>query len=388
MIPEAPGPVAMIDNAEELSALVARLRHHDWVTLDTEFVRERTYYPQLCLIQLAGPTELACVDPLALDDLTPLNPLLTNPDVIKVLHAAVQDLEILLQATGIMPTPIFDTQVAAALLGHPDQIGYANLVKAELGHELDKAHTRTDWSQRPLSQAQIDYAADDVRYLAAMYPQLREQLAERGRLAWLTAESEAMTDPARYTPDPAHAWQRIKGIHKLKPGQQQALARLAEWRENTAIAHDRPRRWILKDDPLLELARKRPTSTDELERIRDLPAKVSRRHGDALIACIQNAKQAPAEALVADKPQLTAAEQALTDMLMAAARAQATTAEINVSALTSRKELEQLARGERNLTVTRGWRRSAVGQTLLDVLDARITLRVGANGVELHNAQP
>lgn len=264
MIPEAPEQVAVIEDNEQLAALVARLRDGEWVALDTEFMRERTYYPQLCLIQIAGPNELACVDPLALDDLEPLTALLTDTSVTKVLHAAVQDLEILWQTTGALPEPVFDTQVAAALLGYPDQIGYATLVASMLGHALDKAHTRTDWSQRPLAAEQVAYAADDVRYLAELYPRIREQLAKRGRLEWVNAESETLADPARYTPDPGQAWKRIKGVDKLRPAQQQALARLAQWRETTAMRRDRPRRWILKDDVLVQLARKNRGPTRNL----------------------------------------------------------------------------------------------------------------------------
>lgn len=385
MIPEAPGQVTVIDNGRDLTALVERLRAGDWVALDTEFMRERTYYPQLCLIQLAGPDDLACVDPLALDDLEPLTALLTDDSVTKVLHAATQDVEILLQACGTIPAPIFDTQVAAALLGHPDQVGYARLVAAILGVELDKAHTRADWSQRPLGAEQIDYAADDVRYLAKLYPQLHDQLAARGRLDWIAVESQAMTDPARYTPDPARAWQRVKGIQKLRPGQQQAVAQLAEWRESTAMEQDRPRRWILKDDALIQIARKRPAVTAELASIRGLPDAVIRRHGDALLDCIHDAAQSPAKALVADNAPLTPEQQPLVDLLMTGLRAQAAAVEISVGALAGRKELERLAGGERDLPITRGWRRAAAGQTLLDLLDGRITLRATANGVELQN---
>lgn len=383
MIPEAPTEVAVIDDSHDLAGLVDRLRRHDWVALDTEFVRERTYYPRLCLIQLAGPDELACVDPLALDTLEPLTAILSDRQVTKVLHAATQDLEVLLQASGTMPAPIFDTQVAAALLGHPDQIGYARLVAAILDVELDKAHARTDWSQRPLDTQQVDYAADDVRYLAELYPHLRDQLTTRGRLEWLHAESESMVDPARYTPAPAHAWQRVKGVHKLRPQQQQMAARLAEWRETTAIERDRPRRWILKDDALVQLARKRPGNKAELARIRDLPESVIRRHGDALLDCVRAAGQAPAEALVAEPAVLSPEQQPLVDLLMAALRARAATVDISVGALASRKQLEQLAGGERDLPITRGWRLAAAGQTLLDLLDGRITLHATTTGVEL-----
>lgn len=388
MIPKAPGQVAIIDNNRDLVALAERLRCSDWLALDTEFVRERTYYPELCLIQVAGQNELACIDPLALDSLAPLTELLRDPGITKVLHAASQDQEVLLQTTGVLPAPIFDTQVAAALLGHPDQMGYARLVAAMLGVELDKDQTRTDWSQRPLTTAQLAYAADDVRYLAELYPRLREQLTERGRIGWVAAESETLTDPARYSPDPARAWRRVKGLNKLRPAQQHAAAKLAEWRERAAMEHNRPRRWILKDDALIQLARQRPHHHAELARIRDLPEGVIRRHGDALLACIHQAPKDATTALVADRTPLTPQQQALTDMLMAALRVQAATVDISVGALATRKELERLASGERDLAITRGWRQAAAGQTLLNLLDGRITLRVHGSGVALQATDP
>lgn len=383
MIPEAPGQVAVIENHENLRVLIERLRAHEWVALDTEFVRERTYYPQLCLIQLAGPHDLACIDPLALDDLTPLTDLLSDDNVTKVLHAAHQDMEILLQETGTVPAPIFDTQVAAALLGHPDQIGYARLVEAVLGHRLDKAHTRTDWARRPLSAEEIDYAADDVRYLAELYPHLRDRLHARGRLAWLTPDFEAMTDPDQYTPAPDQAWRRIKGVHKLRPAQQQVLARLAEWRETTAMTRNRPRRWILKDDVLIQLARRRPSKHAELARIRGIPEAAIRHHGDALLACIGDAGQTPAEALVADETPLPPEQQPLVDLLMAGLRAQAAAVDISTGALAGRKDLERLVAGERDLPILHGWRHAAAGQVLLELLAGRLRLRATPVGVKL-----
>lgn len=385
MIPEAPEQLDTITSDAELRRLIAGLRGHAWVALDTEFARERTYYPQLGLVQLAGPETMACVDPLALDSLAPVADLLADLQTTKVVHAGYQDIEILLQETGTVPAPVFDTQVAASLLGHPDQIGYAALVEAELGQRLAKAHTRTDWTKRPLAPEAVAYAADDVRYLAQLYPLLRDKLAACNRLAWLTPEFEAMVQPDQYRSDPEQAWRRIKGVHKLRPVRQQVLARLAAWRESQAMQRNRPRRWIVKDDVLLELARRKPGSRTELARVRGLPDAVIRRYGDDLLARLRAMDDVPDQPLVTE-PALAPEQQPLADMLMAALRAQADAIQVSAGALANRREIERLAAGERALPVLHGWRHAAVGQTLLALLDGDITLRAGANGVVLEQA--
>lgn len=383
MIPEAPDKVAVVSDKAGLAALVDRLRQADWVALDTEFMRERTYFPQLCLIQVATADDLACIDPMACEDLTPLAPLLADTSVIKVFHAASQDLEVLYQAVGEMPRPVFDTQVAAALLGHADQIGYARLVEDVLGVRLEKAHSRTDWSRRPLSADEIDYAADDVRYLTGAYTALRDELEARGRLAWLAPEFEAMTDPARYTPDPDNAWRRVKGVRKLRAGQQRALAQLAAWRERTAVDSDRPRGWIIKDDVLVDLARRRPRDAGELARVRGLADATRRKQEAAILACIAAAADEPSEALIGPGQPLDAGGQALVDLLTCGLKARAAEAEISAGALATRKDLESLVSGERDLPILRGWRRAAAGERLLALLEGRALLRADGNSVVL-----
>lgn len=380
MIPEAP---TLVTDPAELAALAARLRRQPWFALDTEFLRERTYYPRLGLIQVADPGQLCCIDPLALDDLTPLTAVLSDQNVIKVVHAASQDLEILLQETGVMPRPLFDTQVAAALLGHPDQIGYARLVTAMLGTTLAKAHTRTDWTRRPLGAGEIAYAADDVRYLAALYPLLRQQLEQRGRLGWLEDECRDLTDPARYRPDPALAWRRFKGIGRLPGAQQQALAQLAAWRERTAMAADRPRRWIIKDEVLTELARRRPSNEAELGRVRDLPQAVLRKHGPALLDCIAAAPATRDQTLAPTAGGLDPDQLSQVDLLMTGLRARAAEIDIGPATLASRKDMEALVAGERELPLLRGWRRAAAGQALLGLLEGRLVLHASAAGTLL-----
>lgn len=388
MIPNEPDSVAVITDNEGLQDFVARIRRDAWVAVDTEFMRERTYYPKLCLIQLATASELACVDPLAIADLSPLTALWADETVTKVFHAASQDLEVLLQDSGEIPRPVFDTQIAATLLGYPDQVGYARLVAEQLEVSLDKSHTRADWSKRPLSDQELGYAADDVRYLARLYPALDADLRRRGRRDWLDAEFRGLVEPARYRPDPDAAWRRVRGGQRLRPAQRRVLAQLAAWREREAMAADRPRGWILKDDALLALAQKRPRDRAGLERVRGLPDALKKRHGERLLELIARAPDQPAPAGLEEPPQtpLPADRQPLVDLLMAGLRERAAVEDIAVAALASRKELERLVGGERDLPVLSGWRRQAAGQALLDLLEGRRALRAG--GDTLHWEPP
>jgi ribonuclease D len=229
----------LTDTAAALADCTRELAGASALALDTEFMRERTYRAELCLLQLAGPDCATCIDPLALADLTPVAELLRAPGTLKVVHASRQDLEVLFPAVGLV-TPVFDTQVAAALAGLPAQVGYAELVRRFLGHELHKAHTRTDWSRRPLSPEQVLYALDDVRYLLPLKDALEERLAGLGRLDWLREELAALADPAAFEPDPDRAWLRVKGLRDLDPARERLARLLAAWRERRAGDRNRP----------------------------------------------------------------------------------------------------------------------------------------------------
>ena len=268
-----------IDSDQALSAFCREIGSCDWIAVDTEFIREKSYYPRLCLIQVGTPERAACIDPLRIESLEPLYALLFDPGIVKVLHACSQDLEIFVHRTGRVPQPLFDTQLAAPLLGLAEQIGYASFVKEMLGVHLDKTQARTDWSQRPLSDRQLEYAADDVRYLSTIYPRIRDKLAEQGRLAWLDAEFEPYLQVERYQTHPEAAWQRIRGMDKLRPAALCAAQQLAAWRETRAQTRDLPRNWVLKDEHLLDIARMAPQGTAELSKIRGLPPKTIERYG-------------------------------------------------------------------------------------------------------------
>lgn len=370
-----------IDTAQGLEALCRELSTYNWFTLDTEFIRERTYAPRLCLLQVATPDTVACIDPLALADLEPLRALLFDSRITKVLHAAFQDLEIFFHLYGKVPAPIFDTQIAATLLGHGDQIGYGNLVRAELGIELAKGHARTDWCQRPLDDDQLNYAADDVRYLCDIYERQIEALVKHGRLEWLDEDFATLTSAETYANPPQQAWRRVKGAGRLKGVQPTVLRALAAWREQRAQERDKPRRWIVKDDPLLDLARQMPGDSNKMSRIRGLDDTLIKRHGEELLAIIDQAKQTPKTEWLAIEqgPRLSPQQEPLVDLLMAQLRELCRQQRITPSAVTGRRELEKLVMGERDLPLMHGWRGALAGKQLAALLDGRLSLRVVSN---------
>lgn len=373
---------ALIATPERLSVVCRGLRRHDWLALDTEFIRESTYFPRLCLIQVATPDEVWCIDPLALPDLQPLLDVLYDPRIVKVFHAARQDLEIFYHLRGELPRPVFDTQLAALLLGHPDQVGYAALVSEVLGVTLDKAHSRTDWAKRPLPPAQLHYAADDVRYLAALYPRLRDDLVARGRLNWLDDDFARLTDPATYRTDAADAWQRVRGADRLRPKALAILQALAAWRETTAINEDRPRGWVLHDEVMIDLARLAPDTMTALESLRGLRRDAAQRYGAAVLAIIRDARTRAATPPAAST-RLSPDQQALADVLMAIVRLRGTQESLNPATLASRKDIEHLVAGERDSRVLQGWRKGLVGDDLMAFLDGERRLVCGDGGLQI-----
>ncbi|MFO7594177.1 MAG: ribonuclease D [Pseudomonadota bacterium] len=367
-----------IDTPEQLDALCRQLNRHDWLTLDTEFLREKTYRPRLCLLQVANPDVVACVDPLALEDLSPLLDVLYNPAITKVLHAAHQDLEIFFEMRGEVPTPIFDTQIAATLLGHGEQIGYGNLVKIELGIELEKAHARADWCRRPLETALLEYAADDVRHLREVYLRQRNTLAELGREQWLQPDFDELTDPSRYSNPPEQAWRRLKGGNRLKGVQLAVLQALAAWREERAQQSDRPRRWIIKDDILLDLAKQMPQELSKLKRIRGLEDATVQRHGETLLQIIAEARKRPKEQWPKPKAgkRLPLEQEPLVDAMMALLRERCRQQNISPGAVAGRRELEQLLMGEKETPLLHGWRAAIAGNALQQLLAGELALLV------------
>jgi ribonuclease D len=361
----------LIDSQDGMDAAVFRLHAATRLALDTEFMRERTYYAKLCLVQLATDNDCFLIDPLAGLDLAGLFDLLMDPGKPKILHAARQDLEILFQAAGRVPAPIFDTQLAAAMLGYPGQAGYADLVASELGHSIDKGQTRTDWSRRPLSDPQLAYAADDVHHLLELHTRLSNRLEEAGRSEWLLEEAGAYADAGLYQTDPADAWRRVKGFARLQPVEQNRVRALAQWRERRAIDSDKPRGWILKDAALLDLGTRQPRTVEELEQMSSLPAGLVRRRGNELLDVLDRAQASPSgEAVVPLPGKPTAEEMKLTARLMQVVREVATSQGITPEVLATRRDIEALARGAEDSALLRGWRARVIGEKLSATLRA------------------
>lgn len=373
-----------IDTEEALAAFCDAIKDADWIALDTEFIREKTYYPKLCLIQIGVPDRAACIDPLAIQSLDPVYDLLMDTSIDKVLHACSQDLEIFVHQKGQVPGPIFDTQLAAPLLGLAEQIGYGNAVKELLGVQLEKTQSRTDWSKRPLSEAQLEYAADDVRYLAKMYPMIRKQLDELGRLEWLEAEFEPYGKLDRYQQPPEDAWRRIRGLEKLKAGALSVVQKLAAWREIRAKERDLPRNWILKDDVIIDIARLAPGKKADLENIRGMQAKTIERYGQLLLGMVQQALQEKPVPLAKRSRGVKASvqEDALTDILQAHLRLLSDAQDINSAAVASRKDLLALVRDEES-PLLKGWRRKLAGEELLAMRNGERVVSIDNSRVEI-----
>ncbi len=377
----------LISDAAELAALCERLRREPVVTVDTEFMRERTYYPELCVVQLAGAEEVAVVDAQAEGmDLAPLGDLLADPAVIKVFHAARQDVEIFLLRFGAVPAPIFDTQVAAMVAGFGDQASYDSLVRGLVGVSLDKAHRFSDWAARPLSPAQVEYAAADVTHLRVVYRKLREKLLAEGRLDWVAQEMDALLDPRAYVTEPAEAWLRLKP-KTANRRYLNVLRAAAAWREAEAQRIDIPRGRLVKDESLLELAANAPTTPEALARTRGISEGFARgKSGAALVAAIAEAQKQPEsewpEPLEGRKGAgASPGTVALLKVLLAAA---SEAHNVAPKLLADTEDLERLAaEHEPDIRCLSGWRREVFGEDALALKSGRLSLGVAGRRVRL-----
>ena len=358
----------LIDSVADAETLASDLAGVPLVAMDTEFVRERTYYPRPCLLQLAWDDRIACVDLLHLPDTGPLDDLLYGGDTLKVFHAARQDLELFYSISGRVPAPVYDTQVAGGLVGFPDQAGYSRLVEETLGVSLDKQHARTDWSRRPLSPEQIRYAVDDVRYLLPMREAFEALLAESGRESWTGEFFDALVDPGLYAPHPEDSWRRVKNWRQLEGAALARLQAVAAWREEEAVERDRPRRWILADEALIELARRNPVTADAVASL-SLPPAVIRRHAGSIARRLADI---PADARPDNVPaeeRLDRAGARLVSRLGKLLDARAAAARLAPSMIATRSEIRSLVSGRRDLPLLRGWRRDLVGKEILAMLE-------------------
>ena len=371
-----------IANQEDLEAFAKRAMRSSVLAIDTEFLREKTYYAKLCLLQLATDDETAIVDPFEVEDLRVLAPLLENESVVKLFHAGGQDLEILLREVGTLPRPLFDTQVAAALLGHTQQIGYAALVHAECGVTLKKIDSFTDWSRRPLSDSQLEYAADDVAYLPRMYERMRAQLVELGRLAWLDRDFEDLADPKRYATNERERYRRLKRVSQLSRRQLAAAREVAAWRELEAQRRDVPRKWVVTDEQIVEACKREARTIDELFMVRGMSDRLSTKDARCVVALMSSALDAPPDAWPEpdrcgkNEPNVDAE----LDLMCALVRLRAKQNGVAFPTLASHDDLARVARGYREgVDVLRGWRRSLVGEELLRLLEGKIALSL-SNG--------
>ena len=356
-----------VHDRARLAELAAELAAAPVIGVDTEFMRERTYRPQLCLLQLATPARCECVDPLGDIDFEPLRPALSGARTVKILHAARQDLEVLWPLFGAV-APLFDTQVAAALTGLPAQVGYGELVRRLMGVEIDKSHTRTDWSRRPLSAAQLAYAVDDVRYLPPLRDALLEQLDRLGRRGWLEEEMQPLATESSLFVDPERAHERLKGLQELDPDRQRLARLLAAWRERRASDRNRPRTWILDDAGLRAILTAAPRSAAALQALPELVAGFVENSGADVLRVVAEAglpaRLPPMPGRPRPDPVFTDCVKKLGTVVRDAAAQLAIAPEL----LATRRDLEQVARGERGAPPLLGWRRAVVGDALLAAL--------------------
>ena len=366
-----PNGIVHVTEDTQLSPALDLLAQADYVAVDTEFLRESTYFAKLCLIQLGNEHACVVIDVLALNNLSPVIEFLLDRRRIKIFHAGRQDLEVLTQAQSAnpqVPGPIFDTQIAAGLLGLPAQIGYSDLLSRTLSINLAKGQARTDWSRRPLSSDQLQYAADDVRYLAPLYQYLKQQLINQSRHDWLTEETAALENLSLYQTHPEQAWQRLKGTAQLHPKQRATLKQLAAWREARAIEFNKPRGWILSEEALRNMSEQLPETLDQLSHIRDLPEGILRKHGETLLALVrQGSTLADAEPAASDFRPSTL-QQGQVAKLMRSVRSSAEKIAVSPELLATRRDVEQLVYFNKPDALITGWRKQMIGDELLAVL--------------------
>jgi ribonuclease D len=372
----------LITDTDSLEKLCERLARSDFVAVDTEFMRENTYWPDLCLFQVASGEEAAAIDPKADGiDLAPLlNLLVNNEKVLKVFHAGGQDIEIIFNLTGGTPHPLFDTQVAAMALGLGEQVGYSNLVESLLGRSLDKGARFTDWARRPLDKRQIDYAIGDVTHLAELFPKMLERLRRTGRGEWLDQEMERLADPANYINDPTLAWKRVK-IQTRRADALGRLKALAAWREVEARGKNLPRGRIMKDETLADVAMHPPSSQDALGNVRGLSAAWrSNDIGTRLMEALAASGPLPPAEMPAREdrgPGLGREGALVADLLKLLLKIRARESNVAPRLVARSEELEMLAAGRREgLSILEGWRYEEFGRDALDLVEGRLAFAI------------
>jgi ribonuclease D len=377
-----------ITSEDQLKVFCGNLKSADVLVVDTEFVREKTYFHRIGLIQVGGGEHFAAIDPIALTDLTPLLELLKDPKKTKVFHAARQDLEILVRLCGQVIPPVFDTQIAAALVGWGTQISFAKIVNKALGKKLHKSETYTDWCQRPLSDNQIEYAIDDVRYLMPVYNKLVERLKKKGRLDWVKGEVMEWEDPKTFAlPDPQKRFMKIKNLRSLRPRNLKVLQEIAAWREGEAIKRDCLAKAIIRDETLLEIARKIPKDAKTLSGIRGFYQKELSKSGSHILSSIETAMQVP-EADLIELPENNghATTRGVEELLAAYVQIRSEELKIEPSVLADRKKIHSfVTHFEENEDMEehilfQGWRKELIGTPMFSLLSGKVGLKVDPSG--------
>ena len=374
----------LITTDDQLAAFAERAMRSEVLAIDTEFMREKTYSPRLCLLQMGTDEEQVAVDPFAVSDVEPLRMLFSDPSITKVLHACSQDMEVILQFCGVLPRPLFDTQIAAAFLGDHYQIGYGPLVEAYTGVCLPKTESLTDWSRRPLDAAQLEYALDDVRYLPCIWREMRERLSEAGRLSWLDPEFAHASDPDTYRHDPREAFRRVKHVGSLGRRQLAVAREVAAWRDERARDVDRPRRWVLSDEILVEVARRMPTSVSQLGRIRGMDG-VASADQTRIAAAVRRGLACPPEECPEPEHRArpSADQESVCDLMYALTRMVAERERLSPALLASRDDLVRYLLDRTSSPLASGWRSELLGARLDELLDGQLGLTVKAGRVEL-----
>ncbi len=369
----------LITTTADLADACARLASHPFVTVDTEFLRETTYYPKLCLIQLASPDEAVLVDPLAPElDLAPFFGLMVDEAVVKVFHAARQDLEIVWMLGRVLPTPLFDTQVAAMVCGYGDSVGYEQLANDLAKARIDKSSRFTDWSRRPLNEAQLVYAEADVTHLRDIYLALKADLETTGREGWVAEEMAVLNSPATYEVKPENAWQRLKGRIR-KPKELAVLIELAAWREREAQHRDVPRQRVLKDDALMDIVQRAPRSVEALAELRSVPNGFERsRSGGEVLAAIERGLALDPKTLPRlERERGRGGNGAVLDLLKVLLKAVAEAERVAPKIIASSDDLEAIASDdEADVPALQGWRREVFGDKALALKSGSLGLRV------------
>jgi ribonuclease D len=367
----------VITTTSELAAACDRLARQPVITVDTEFLRETTYYPLLCVVQMASPDEAIVVDALAPDlDLKSFFALMGNEKVLKVFHAARQDIEIVWHRTGIVPHPIFDTQVAAMVLGHGDSIAYDQLVQRITGHRPDKTHRFTDWSRRPLTSEQIHYAASDVTHLRDVFTSLDADLKKRGRNEWVSEEMDVLTSPKTYDFHPERAWERLK-TRVRKPKELAVLMEVAAWREQEAQSRDVPRGRVLRDEVVGDIATHAPTSIERLGDLRSLPKGFERsKWGADIVAAVQRGLARDLAKLPKlEKPRGNSNGTAIVELLKVLLRMTSERYGVASKVIATVDDLEQIAADDHaDVAALRGWRRELFGEAALALKHGQLAL--------------